>query len=450
MRTVGVEIVGAIGRRPGRRTVDMTGVSTDSRAIRPGELFFALPGARVDGHDFVPDVLARGAAAAVVSRDVAVAPELRDRLVRVEDTLRALGDSAREYRRRWGGTVIGITGSNGKTTTREMTWHALSEQMPCKRSPKSFNTEVGVPLTLFLLEAEDRAAVVEMGTNAPGEIAELARIAEPNIGVITSISETHLEGLGSEEGVARAKAELLEALGPKGVAFLNADDKWFEFLRERHAGRTVAVGAGEKAEFRATEIKPCDGGYGYTVRGCAVRLTVPGRHNVTNSLLALAVAEHLGLDLAKAAARMASFRMPEMRYQVERVRGIEVHFDGYNANPGSMRSALETFRDMPVSGRRVAVLGDMLELGESSERLHDWLGTEAARSRLDGLWAVGQFAPVVARAALANGLKAARGEKELDAVAAEICASLHEGDAVLVKGSRGMKLERFVERLRNG
>lgn len=450
MRTVGVETVGAIGRRPERRTLDITGVSTDSRAIRPGDLFFALPGARVDGHDFVADVLARGAAGAVVSRDVAVAPELRERLLRVEDTLRALADSARDYRRRWGGTVIGITGSNGKTTTREMTWHVLSEQWPCKRSPKSFNTEVGVPLTLFLLDPEDRGAVVEMGTNAPGEIAELVRIAEPNLGVITSISETHLEGLGSEEGVARAKAELLEGLGREGVAFLNADDTWFDFLRARHCGRTVGIGAGEKAEFRATEIAPCDGGYRYVVRGRAARLGVPGRHNVNNSLFALAVAEHLGLDLDRAAERLASFRMPEMRYQVERIRGIEVHFDGYNANPGSMRSALETFRELPVAGRRMALLGDMLELGESSERLHAWLGAEAARSRLDALWAVGQFAPVVARAAEENGLKSARGEKELDAAAAELGAALRAGDAVLVKGSRGMKLERFVEKLRNG
>jgi len=430
--------------------VDITGVSTDSRALQPGELFFALPGARVDGHDFVPEVLARGAVAAVVSRDVAVAPELRDRLIRVADTVRCLGDSARAYRRRWGGTVVGIIGSNGKTTTREMTWHVLSEQMPCKRSPRSFNTEVGVALTLFLLEAEDRAAVVEMGTNAPGEIAELARIAEPDAGMITSISETHLEGLGSEEGVARAKSELLEALGPKGAAFLNADDKWFDFLKSRHSGRTVAVGTGPKAEFRAEQVAACEGGYRYVVRGCPVRLTVPGRHNVNNSLLALAVAEALGLDLARAAARLASFRMPEMRYQVERVGGIEVHFDGYNANPGSMRSALETFGELPVAGRRVAVLGDMLELGEAGERLHAWLGAEAVRRGVDALWAVGQFAPTVARAAAAAGLKSAHGAETLDGVADEIRADLRAGDAVLVKGSRGMRMERFVERLKNG
>ena len=426
----------------------VTGVSTDSRSLGPGTLFFALPGARVDGHNFVAQVLANGAAAAVVSKDVVVPPEHRDKLVRVEDTLACLGLTANLYRRTWGGVVIGITGSNGKTTTREMTHHVLSEKIACKRSPKSFNTEVGVPLTLFTLDPEDKAAVVEMGTNAPGEIADLVKIAEPNMGVITSISESHLEGLGSVEGVARAKGELLQGLGAQGVAFLNADDAWYHFLRGLFQGRTVSVGSARDAVARVTEVKATENGTTYKLNGVDVVLNVPGRHNVTNSALALAVAVEMGLDLKDAAAGMATFTMPEMRYQVETIRGVKVAFDGYNANPGSMRAALDTFRDMPVAGRRVAVLGDMLELGEAAGRLHTQLGSDIARGKIQALWVIGKYSGLVAQAALKGGVKDVTSSDGFDAVAEKICRSLQPGDALLVKGSRGMKLERLVEILK--
>jgi UDP-N-acetylmuramoyl-tripeptide--D-alanyl-D-alanine ligase len=451
VRNVGVEqIVGAIGRRPGRRIFQVTGVSTDSRTIRPGEIFFALPGARVDGHDFVASVLERGAAAAVVSRAVTVPPQLQGRVFLVADTLRALGDSARAYRRAWGGRIVAVTGSNGKTTTREMIHHLLSDKMPCKRSPRSYNTDVGVPLTLFMAAPEDRALVVEMGTNAPGEIAELAAIAEPDMGVITSIAETHLEGLGSIAGVANAKAELLDALGEKGTAFLNADDAWFKHLAGHQRGPMVSYGVSEMAAFRGQDVEAAERGYGFTIRGgIRVQLPVPGWHNVSNALAALAVADHFGLDLADAARRFESFQLPEMRYQVECIRGVTVVFDGYNANPGSMRAALQTFRETRVPGRKVAVLGDMLELGENSEPLHRSLGADVARAGVTALWAVGRFAPCVAVAAGENGLPGPAAHcSDLDLAAGEVCGYLKPGDALLIKGSRGMKLERLVEKLR--
>ena len=450
MRFAGVEIVGAIGRRPERRRVQATGVSTDSRTLRPGDVFFALDGARCDGHDFVAQVLERGAAAAVVSRDVWVPPRFRERVIRVPDTRQALGASARAFRREWGGTVLAVTGSNGKTTTREMMYHICSEQVACRRSPKSFNTDVGVPLTLFMAEPADTLLIVEMGTNAPGEIAALAAIAEPDIGLVTNIGPSHLEGLGTMEGVARAKRELLEALGPDGVAFLNADDPWSGFLADGYRGQLVTYGLAESAAFRGTNLETVPEGRRFSIsRGVEVRLNVPGRHNVWNALAALAVAHHLGLDLAAAARRMGGFGLPRLRYEVEEIHGVTVISDCYNANPASMHAALETFAECPASGRRIAVLGDMLELGVESDRLHRVVGRQAARAGVDALWAVGSHARYLARSARESGLKGpVFSARDLAAVEEQICEFLQPGDALLVKGSRGMAMEKLVETFR--
>jgi UDP-N-acetylmuramoyl-tripeptide--D-alanyl-D-alanine ligase len=415
-------------------------------------LFFALPGARVDGHDFVPEVLGRGAAAAVVSRDVVVPEGLQDRLVRVPDTLRALGASGRAFRREWDGLVIAVTGSNGKTTTREMIHHILSKYMPCKRSPKSFNTNVGVPLTIFQVRPEDRALVTEMGANASGEIAELAAIAEPDIGVITCIGESHLEGFGSLDGVAMGKSELIAALPHHGVAVLNADDPKFPFLKSRSACRVLSFGFNRKADFRARRLASAADSCEFVIRGdLRVKLSAPGRHNAMNALAALAVADHLGLDLAGAAEALSDFRLPEMRYQMQLIGGVHVIFDGYNANPGSMHAALETFRGAAATGRKAAVLGDMLELGAESERLHGVVGEEAASTGLDALWAVGHFASSLAQAAKNKGMRGlVECFEDLDAVCGRVREFVRPGDTLLVKGSRGMKLERVMDALRSG
>jgi len=448
MRSVGVEIVGAIGRRPERR-VFAKGVSIDSRTVRPGEVFFALEGRRCDGHSFVVRALRKGAAAAVVHRDVDVPQEFRERVIRVPDTLRALGESARLHRRRWDGTVIAVTGSNGKTTTRDMIFHILSAFVPCKCAPASFNTNVGVPLTLFCVEPGDQVVVVEMGTNAPGEIRELAGIAEPDLGVITNVGESHLEGLGSVEGVARAKAELLEGLRPDGVAVLNADDPWFAFLSGRWRGEVISYGVSSGAAFRGRAVRPLRDGHWFVVDGVGVRLGVPGLHNVQNALAALAVARRLGVDLSSAGARLREFRLPPLRCQMEIVRDVTVIADCYNANPASMRAALELLRDLPVAGRRVALLGDMLELGAESARLHERLGAELLRYEVDVVYAVGRFAGCLADAAAKHGLDgAARAMPTLDEATGEICTMLRPGDALLIKGSRGMAMERFLDQLR--
>jgi UDP-N-acetylmuramoyl-tripeptide--D-alanyl-D-alanine ligase len=335
-----VDIVGTVGRRPERRSFQATGVSFDSRTLAPGQVFFALPGTRSDGHAHVDEALAKGAAAVVVQREVAVAPEVADRLVRVDDTLAALCATARARRRRWGGTVIGVTGSNGKTTLREMLYHILSGAMGCKRSPQSYNTNIGLSCTLFLPGEDDRVLIAEMGANGFGELTELCEIAAPDLGVITNIGESHLEGLGSVEGVARAKSELLRGLPEEGTAFLSADDDWCGFLRERAPENVVTFGLGFDADFRARAVRPIPGGFWFLVgRGVEVTLRTPGLHNVYNAAAALAVAHHLGVDLASAAKRLESFRPPPMRFEVEDVGGVTVVCDCYNANPGSMRAA---------------------------------------------------------------------------------------------------------------
>lgn len=452
MRLLGVEIVGAIERRPERRRWNVTGVSIDSRSVRPGELFFALEGTRTDGHCYVAQALAKGADAAVVHREVDVPEEHKDRLVRVENTLRALGESASEYRRRWNGKVIAITGSNGKTTTREMLYHILSDKIPCKQSPKSFNTNIGVPLTLCQAEEQDEALILEMGTNAPGEISELAAMARPDAGLITNIGNSHLEGLGSVAGVADAKAELLDALDGEGTALLNADDAWFGFLSERHQGQLVSFGLGPRGDFRASAVRSVNGGHWFIIPGgIEVTLNVPGIHNVRNAVGALATAKWLGVDLPAAAARLADFRLPPMRWQTEQIRDVTVIMDCYNANPDSMRAALETFSHLPATGRRIAVLGDMKELGQASEALHAKLGKDLGKFNVDFAWAVGQYGECVARAAAVGGLgSSVVCAATLEEAAEKVSACLKPGDALLVKGSRIMAMEKLVEELRRG
>jgi len=447
----GVEIVDTVGgRRPDeRRRWNAKGVSTDSRTVREGDLFVALEGERFDAHDFVDAALNRGAVAAVVSKDVDVSACHKDRpLVRVPDTLKALGDLARFWRRRWGGTVVGITGSNGKTTTREMLWHLLGAEFQAVRSPKSFNNAIGVPLTIFQISMEDEIAVIEMGTNAPGEIAALAAIAEPDYAIVTNIAETHLEGLGSIKGVARAKAELLESLTGQGVAFLNADDPWTPFLAGFHNGLTVSFGFSGKADARCVELERTVEGHLFRLEdGLEFELCVPGRHNVSNALAALAVCRELGI-LPLVTERLRSFRLPDLRFQKESIGPVQVIADCYNANIGSMSAALDEFDAMQVSGRRVLVCGDMVEMGDHLENVHRRLGRRVGESRVEELWALGETGELVVREAQKKRWMPAHFLGDVDKAAAAIASSLLPGDALLIKGSRGMRLERVVEAIR--
>jgi len=428
------------------------GVSTDTRNIKAGELFVPLKGDRFDGHDFIEQALSASVAGVVTEeRGIAKAAGSKAGVVVVRDTLEALGDLARYYRGLLGVTVVAVTGSNGKTTTKEMIAHVLGSEGKVVWSPKSFNNAIGVPLTLFGLEDNSDFAVVEMGTSGPGEIARSAGIADPDVGVITNVGGVHLEGLGSIEGVATAKGELLDALGTDDSAVLNADDEWCMKIRGRSRAKVVTFGMKEQADIRAEGVETDAKGIRFTgPERVRVEVGVLGRHNVYNALAAIAVGRRLGMSMERIAQRLSSFRPPRMRSEVLDIGGITVLNDSYNANPVSMRAGLGAFALLDIKGHRHAVLGDMLELGETSGQLHRELGEELGRSRLEYLWLYGPQMAEAAKAVRAmkvKGMKVRHGET-LEKIADEFVEKVGPGDGVLIKGSRGMGTERALELLK--
>ena len=415
--------------------------------MRPGGLFFALVGEKFDGHAFVLDALKKGAAAAVVSRDVGLPAEFAGRCLRVADTRRALGDLARCYVKRWGGKVVAITGSNGKTSTKDMTLHALSGWTPARKSPSSFNNEIGVPHSIFQLEETDKVAVLEMGTSGAGEIKRLAEIACPTIGAVTNIAETHLSELGTIHGVAAAKAELLDALPNDGWAVLNADDAMTLRLGWRRQCRVITFGMSECAAVRGLKVRAGAWGSEFELgTGEACALPVPGRHNVMNALAAIAICDALGMKKADAAARLATFQPSPMRLARETVGQVTIINDAYNANIRSMEAALSVLREMPVSGRRVMLCGDMLELGARSGELHRRLGKLICESGVRVLVTAGPFARMAGEVARrsSRGVEVHHADDVMEAADA-LASLLRPRDVLLVKGSRGMALERAIE-----
>jgi len=434
----------------GSRDLEVAGISTDSRAVRPGDLFVALAGERFDGHDFIRSALDAGACGAVYSRDFPIYKEdVHHVFIKVADTLTALGEIARAYRATLQGVVAAITGSNGKTTTKEMVRHLLEEKLSTAASPASYNNFIGVPLTLFSADASTRVIVLEMGTNRPGEIARLAEIAAPDVGVVTNVGRTHLEGLGSAEGVAKAKAELVHGLAPGGVAVLNADDP--EVMKMRPlAERSVTFGLGEGADVFATDVTRGENGFTFLLNGTVeATLNVPGRRNIHNALAAVAVCRRLGLELDYLAGRLASFNLPPMRLDERRVCGALVVNDAYNANPESMACAIEELAQRKGT-RKFLVFADMLELGEHSPMLHREVGCLAAGSGVDFCWATGETARHSVEGARESGMSAesARFFPTLESLAEALSSSIREGDVVLIKASRGMRLERLFELLK--
>ena len=428
------------------------GIATDTRTMKWGEFFVALRGPTHDAHDFVDDAIRAGACGVLVESS-----KLQDdypgdaTVLRVRDTLRALGDVAADYRSRFAMPFVGITGSNGKTTTKEMIAHVLSPQGKLVWAKKSFNNLIGVPLTLFEVASEASAVVLELGTSAPGEIRRLCEIAQPTIGVITNVSTTHLEGLKTIKGVAAAKGELLEALGSTGVAILNADDEWCRKLRRLVRGKLVTFGTAEDADIAARDIHEDTEGLSFVTSGhVRVELSVPGRHNLYNALAAIAVCRRLGADMDLIAERLATFAGVSMRMELMQVGSVTVINDAYNANPVSMGVALDEFKRYRTSRSRHVVLGDMLELGEDSERFHRALGEKVAASEVDRVWLFGDAVKATRDAAVDAGVDA-------DAVFLSakyaplrkaLLDALQDGDVVLLKGSRGMRLERLVDAMR--
>ncbi len=447
------EIVQAINGQPLQptRSCRISGVSIDSRTVRPGDGYFAIVGRRLDGHDYVTEALAKGALFAVVSKATDSRPDPA-RLITVRDTTRALGQLAAYYRSQIPATVIGVTGSNGKTTTKAMIAHLLSETRQVQAGIKSFNNHIGVPLTLLSADFADDFLVVEIGTSAPGEIAELAAMARPDIGVVTSVGPAHLEGLGGVDGVISEKLSLLEHLSHHGVGVVNIDDAGIR-ARLESAPRSdlITFGSHPDADLRLSAVRT-DG----TTLACTINdrfalpLKIPGRHNALNALAAYAVGLRVGLPREDIARRLAGFTLPEMRLQQQPIGSMLVINDCYNANPASMRAALEVLQDFPAAGRRVAVIGDMYELGHRALDLHIELGERVAASDIDVLISIGQFAEAVCRAAGRGptGTRTAHAFESVEALGERWPELLEPQDTILIKGSRALRLERLLSDLR--
>ncbi|HEX21350.1 MAG TPA: UDP-N-acetylmuramoyl-tripeptide--D-alanyl-D-alanine ligase, partial [Actinobacteria bacterium] len=369
----------------GNQFITVNDVSVDSRAIRPGGLFVPLKGDKFDGHDFISQALAREAAGFITekwdSKLRALISEFEDIFViKVDDSMAALQKLAAGVRRRLPATVIGITGSTGKTCAKNFLESILIECMPVMASPKNYNNEIGVPLTIFMATEQTEALIIEMGMRGPNQIRDLCEIANPRIGLITNIGDTHIGRLGSRKSIAGAKGELLQTLPADGVAVLNADDDWISYLTSITKAKIITFGLSADAQVRAQDIyldNEAKAHFEVVIPGekFTVKLAVPGKHSVYNALAATAVSVSLGVDTGNIKAGLAKAKVADMRLTVStNSRGVTIINDTYNANPASVKAALETMAAYKVGGRRVAVLGDMAELGEVSKQAHHDLG----------------------------------------------------------------------------
>jgi UDP-N-acetylmuramoyl-tripeptide--D-alanyl-D-alanine ligase len=439
-------------------SLPITGASVDSRRVTPGSIYVALRGERVDGHAFVAEALRGGAAAALVERPVDLPAGLDAPQVVVDDALNALQELAAWWRSRHAVRVVGITGSTGKTIAKEMTADVLSRGLRTLRNEGNLNSETGLPMTLLRLEPAHEAAVLEMSMYTVGEIARLAEIARPEVGVVLAVHPAHLERAGSIERIALAKAELPAALPRDGLAVLNADDPLVAAMRDVTRADVRTYGLSATADVRADEVVSHGlAGTEFTVRSPwgdrRVRSATPGRHLIPHALAAIAVGERLGIGLGEAASALADGSRADHRMSiVEAASGATLVDDTYNASPVSVGAALEFLAEtpLPAGRRRIAVLGDMLELGPDEERLHREIGARAAASA-DAVLAVGRRGAWIADAAEAAGGPVARaGDAEEAVVVLEREMAPGVGDLVLLKASRAIGLDRAVEILRDG
>ncbi|MGI9114350.1 MAG: UDP-N-acetylmuramoyl-tripeptide--D-alanyl-D-alanine ligase, partial [Chthoniobacterales bacterium] len=423
-------------------------VSTDSRAIKPGDLFVALRGDNFDGHDFLEKAISAGAVAAMVEDwcDENIPPDFP--LLSVRDTLVAYQHLAANYRKSLPLRVLAITGSNGKTSTKDFAAAILSRAFRVTKTEGNFNNHVGLPRTILEANRAHEIAVWELGMNHPGEIAALARIAASDAAIITNIGIAHIEFMGSREAIAREKGALAEAVSEGGFVVLNADDGFSKSIAARTRARIIFAGV-KDGTVHAVEIEQSARGSAFTIvegaHRCRAQLPVPGLHMVQNALLAIAAGRALGVSLEDCAAGLASAPLTKARLQVREINGVQFIDDSYNANPDSMKAALRTLLELETDGKRIAVLGKMLELGAESARGHREVGETAATLHVDHLIAIDN--DEIAQGARNAGLENAHLAKDAAEAAAMLSEIISPGDLVLVKGSRAARTEQVIEQL---
>ena len=449
-----------IKAKPLTNTGIFTGVSIDSRTTKAGDCFFAIAGENFDGHDYVAAAFAKGAVCAVVSKDLEDKKSAGNPIFKVPDTIKALGDLASQYRRQAGFKVVAITGSAGKTTTRQIVYHALSRRFRVHQSPKSFNNNIGLPLTLLTTEPDCRIVIAELGSNHPGEIACLTRIAAPDIAVVTNVHPAHLEGFGSLQTIIQEKLSISEGLTPDGVFIINADFDELVGTCRAKGTKFITFGKSNGADHQGQNIKYEASSSQFTINGTHVHLPLPGPGNLENTLAAWAVCRQFDMSIDDFAQAVSSLSPVSMRTELLQIATLTVLSDCYNANPASMKNALNILAGLdPTRKRRlVFICGDMAELGKQTERLHTELGNSIAQAKVDLLIAVGKHAKITARAAKTadehnlDSRRAASMKIKCFEDTISLCNNLHEFikdyDILLVKGSRTARLETVVEKLK--
>ena len=442
------EIASLSGTRleSGNGETTISRVSTDSRTIKPGDIFVALRGEHFDAHNFLEQVAKAGASGAIVSQDPPPGLPQTVAILRAADTLVAYQNLAANYRKTLPLKVLGITGSNGKTSTKDFAASILGRAFRVTKTEGNFNNHVGLPRTVLEANRDHQFAVWELGMNHPGEIAALARIASPDAGIITNIGIAHIEFMGSREAIAQEKGALAEAVDPDGFVVLNADDAFSRSIAERTRARVILAGI-EEGSIRAIEVQQTTGGCEFTIvegaHRCRAQLPVPGLHMVQNAILAVAAGRAFGVSLEECAAGLISAPLAKARLQIREIHGVQFIDDSYNANPDSMKAALRTLMELDADGKRIAVLGRMLELGAESERGHREVGEAAATLGIDHLISIGN--DTMALAAEEAGLENSAIAQDASDAAEMLNEIVGPGDLVLIKGSRSSRTELVLD-----
>jgi UDP-N-acetylmuramoyl-tripeptide--D-alanyl-D-alanine ligase len=431
-------------------------ISTDTRKIRRGELFVPIVGQKYDAHDFIFAALKKGASGALTAKDLKDIPKNKT-VIKVKNTLAALGDIARSHRSRFNIPVVGITGSSGKTTTKDMLASILAVQKKTLKNDENFNNEIGVPMTLLKMDRTHRAAVIEMAMQRIGEIDYLSKMVRPNVAVVTNIGEAHIGFLRSKKNIAKVKSEILRGLTRKDAAVLNFDDEYFSFLKRiANKPKVVSFGLSSKADVFATDLINKKKGVSFVLnfKGNKIKIDLPcpGRHNVLNALAAAASALSLKVKPGSIRSGLKNFKLASKRMEIREADGIRIINDSYNANPSSVKAALSVLseqapvvKDGPV--RKIAVLGDMLELGSASRSLHFDVGSFAAKRKIDVVITKGFLSKAIASGARSGGVAKVYSVSTNKEASKILNRMIKLNDVVLIKGSRGMKMEEIAENI---